>query len=60
PASTTEAALAACAAYGFAGERAAEDDPTGPASYRTAFMDAVASLADDPLDADVESRLSRV
>jgi len=58
--STREAALVACAAYGLAGERAAASEPAGPASYRTAFMDAVASLADDPLDADVESRLSRV
>ena len=58
--STREAALVACTAYGLAGERAAASDPAGPASYRTAFMDAVASLADDPIDADVGSRLSRV
>ncbi|MFD1569302.1 hydroxyethylthiazole kinase [Halorubrum laminariae] len=58
--STLTASLVACAAYGIAGERAAELDPAGPASYRTAFMDAVASLAVDPSDADIESRVSRV
>ncbi|GAB3697859.1 hydroxyethylthiazole kinase [Halorubrum pallidum] len=57
--STREAALVACAAYGIAGERAAASDPAGPASYRTAFMDAVASLAADFSDSDVESRVSQ-
>jgi len=60
PTSTTEAALVACAAYGFAGERAAEGDPAGPASYRTAFMDAVAALASERPVLDVESRIERV
>ncbi|WP_123619359.1 hydroxyethylthiazole kinase [Halorubrum sp. CSM-61] len=60
PASTTEAALAACAAYGFAGERAAEGDPAGPASYRTAFMDAVAALASERPPLDVTSRVEEV
>ena len=60
PASTTEAALAACAAYGIAGEHAAEDDPAGPASYRTAFMDAVAALASERPPVDVASRVERV
>lgn len=60
PASTTEAALAACAAYGFAGERAAEGDPAGPASYRTAFMDAVAALSSERPALDVASRVDRV
>ncbi|PHQ38675.1 hydroxyethylthiazole kinase [Halorubrum persicum] len=60
PASTTEAALAACAAYGLAGERAAEADPAGPASYRTAFMDAVAAVASERPALDVASRVERV
>ncbi|WP_050032491.1 hydroxyethylthiazole kinase [Halorubrum halophilum] len=60
PASTTEAALAACAAYGFAGERAAEGDPAGPASYRTAFMDAVAALASERPALDAASRIEGV
>ena len=59
-ASTTAAALVATTAYGLAGERAAERDPVGPASYRTAFMDAVASLADDPPDVDVTARIQRL
>lgn len=58
--STLAAALVACAAYGIAGERSAASDPAGPASYRTAFMDTVASLAADLSDADVESRVSQV
>ncbi|WP_144922871.1 hydroxyethylthiazole kinase [Halorubrum salsamenti] len=57
---TTEAALAACAAYGFAGERAAAGDPAGPASYRTSFMDAVAALASERPALDVASRIERV
>ena len=60
PASTTEAALVGCAAYGLAGERAAEGDPAGPASYRTAFMDAVAALASERPALDVASRVDRV
>ena len=58
--STTETALVACAAYGLAGERAAEADPAGPASYRRAFMDAVAGLATDRPALDVESRVERI
>ncbi|QWC18120.1 hydroxyethylthiazole kinase [Halorubrum sp. 2020YC2] len=56
----TEAALVATTAYGLAGERAAEASPAGPASYRTAFMDAVASTAADPPAVDVDERVSRV
>ena len=59
-ASTTEAALAGCAAYGIAGERAAEADPAGPASYRTAFMDAVAALASERPALGVASRVEGV
>lgn len=58
--STTEAALVACAAYGLAGERAAEAGPAGPASYRRAFMDAVSGLAADRPALDVESRVERI
>ena len=54
----TEAALTATAAYGLAGERAAATEPAGPASYRTAFMDAVASIAAEPSDLAVENRVS--
>ena len=60
PGSTTEAALAGCAAYGLAGERAAEGDPAGPASYRTAFMDAVAGLAAERPGVDAASRVEEV
>ena len=60
PSSTLEAALAGVAAYGFAGESAADRDPPGPASYRTAFMDAVASLATDRPELDVAPRVTRI
>ena len=56
----TEAALAGTVAYGLAGERAAEAEPPGPASYRTAFMDAVAGMAADPPAVDVEERIDPV
>ncbi|GAB7009248.1 hydroxyethylthiazole kinase [Halorubrum trueperi] len=56
----TDAALAATAAYGLAGERAAAADPDGPASYRTAFMDAVASLAAEGPDADIAPRITPI
>jgi len=59
-ATTAEAALVATAAYGLAGERAAATEPAGPASYRTAFMDAVAATAADPPDAGVVDRVSRI
>ncbi|MFP4218660.1 MAG: hydroxyethylthiazole kinase, partial [Salinarchaeum sp.] len=56
-----EAALAATAAFGVAGERAAAGDYAGPASYRTAFFDTIADL--DPTaeeTAGVKERISRV
>ncbi len=59
PQSTAGAALVGCVAYGVAGERAAATDPAGPASYRTAFMDAVAAVAEDSPEVDVESRVTR-
>lgn len=59
-ATTAEAALVGTAAYGLAGERAAAEDPNGPASYRTAFMDAVAAMAADPPESGVADRASKV
>jgi hydroxyethylthiazole kinase len=56
----TEAALAATTAYGLAGERAAEEASAGPASYRTAFMDAVAATATDPPTVDLGDRVTQV
>ncbi|MFA9516512.1 hydroxyethylthiazole kinase [Halopenitus sp. H-Gu1] len=49
PATTMiDAALLATIAYGLAGEHAGDtEEVAGPASYRTAFMDAVAALARD-------------
>lgn len=52
-----EPALAGAAAFGLAGERAAADgEYAGPASYRTAFMDAIASFDASAAD-DVDERL---
>lgn len=46
-----EAALSGTVAFGLAGERAAADGEwNGPASYRTAFLDAVAALSADVVD----------
>ena len=58
----TEAALVATAAYGLAGEQAAATEPPGPASYRTAFMDAIAAMAADPsgVDAALGDQLSKL
>lgn len=58
--STTEAALFAVAAFGLAGERAADADVAGPASYRTAFMDEVAYVSDEGPLLDVSGRLTPV
>lgn len=57
-----DAALAGTAAFGYAGERAASDgDWNGPASYRTAFCDAVAGLtASDVSDGGVADRIELV
>ena len=44
--------------YGIAGERAADSNPAGPASYRRAFIDAVAALANQPPAAAVETRIT--
>jgi len=57
-----EAALYATLAFGLAGERAAEADlgDAGPASYRTAFFDAVAAMADErPAVDDLGGRVTR-
>lgn len=56
---TTAAGLVGTIAYGVAGELAAETEPSGPASYRTAFMDAVAAMATDPPSVTVGDRLER-
>ncbi|SNR24610.1 hydroxyethylthiazole kinase [Halorubrum vacuolatum] len=53
----TEAMLIATVAFGVAGERAAAGDPPGPASYRTAFMDAVAALAVEASGIDAAGRI---
>ena len=46
---TVEAALSGTAAFGLAGERAATDgEYNGPASYRIAFLDAVAGMSENP------------
>ena len=58
PESTVDAALIAVLAYGLAGERAADETSGGPASYRTAFMDAVAAIADQPPVVAVDERVS--
>lgn len=54
------AALAGTTAFGIAGERAAVDgDWAGPASYQTAFLDAVAGMDPDSLDdVAMDDRLS--
>lgn len=58
--SPTEAALFAVAAFGLAGERAAEADVSGPASYRTAFMDEVAYVASEQPLLEVSGRLTPI
>lgn len=54
-----DAALAGTVAYGIAGERAAKGDYNGPASYRIAFLDAVAGMSDHPPESEDE-RIERV
>lgn len=54
------AALHGTLAFGIAGERAAEIDYHGPASYRTNFLDAVAGLdAETAATLDIGDRVSR-
>ena len=56
------AALTGTAAYGVAGELAAEGafgDYRGPASYKTAFLDAVAGLAEASTP-DIADRIDRI
>lgn len=54
-----EAALSGTAAFGVAGERAATDGTwDGPASYQTAFLDAIAQETGD--DIHLASRLSAI
>ncbi|MCQ4333252.1 hydroxyethylthiazole kinase [Natronomonas sp. F2-12] len=55
-----EAALSGAVGFGLAGERAATDGSyDGPASYRIAFLDAVAGMADRPPESGNE-RIERV
>jgi hydroxyethylthiazole kinase len=55
-----EAALSGAVAFGLAGERAGTDgEYDGPASYRIAFLDAVAGLSDRPPASGAE-RIERV
>ncbi|WP_101295692.1 hydroxyethylthiazole kinase [Halegenticoccus soli] len=44
------ASLDAVLAFGLAAERAAETDPAGPASFKIAFLDAVAALSAEAVD----------
>ncbi|GAB3418725.1 hydroxyethylthiazole kinase [Haloparvum alkalitolerans] len=53
------AAVHASAVYGLAGERAAAEASDGPATYRTAFMDTVAAVADDRPAVDLDERIER-
>ena len=55
-----EAALSGAVAFGLAGERAAADGEwNGPASYRIAFLDAVAGMRSDPPESGAD-RVERV
>ncbi|SEH17083.1 hydroxyethylthiazole kinase [Natronorubrum sediminis] len=57
----TTAAIHATLAFGIAGERAAEREYAGPASYRTNFHDTVAGLAADGVaDRSLEGRIERL
>lgn len=52
----TLATACALAAYGVAAEIAAESDPKGPASFKTAFFDAVYNLTPEALEKRVKIR----
>ena len=57
-----DAALSGTAAFGLAGERAADDGEwNGPASYNVAFLDAIATMAaEGGEDVDAADRIERV
>ncbi len=58
--SPADAALSGTLAFGLAGERAATDgEYTGPASYRIAFLDAVAGMGGSPPESTA-GRIERV
>ncbi|TQQ83584.1 hydroxyethylthiazole kinase [Halonotius terrestris] len=60
---TLTAALHATLAFGLVGERAADIDYNGPASYRTNFLDSVWNLTPDAagdIDDDLSERVERV
>ncbi|WP_247003653.1 hydroxyethylthiazole kinase [Halosolutus gelatinilyticus] len=55
------AAVHGTLAYGLAGERAAERDHDGPASYRTTFLDSVANFSPESVsDLDLGDRVDRL
>ncbi len=57
------AALHATLAFGLVGERAADDEYTGPASYHTNLLDGIWNLtpeAASDLDVDLEDRVERI
>ena len=60
---TLTAALHATLAFGLVGERAANDEYTGPASYHTNLLDGIWNLtpeAASDLDVDLEDRVERI
>ena len=60
---TLTAALHATLAFGLVGERAADDEYTGPASYHTNLLDGIWNLtpeATSDLDVDLDERVARI
>ena len=60
---TLTAALHATLAFGLVGERAADDEYTGPASYHTNLLDGIWNLtpeAASDLDVDFDERVERI
>ena len=60
---TLTAALHATLAFGLVGERAADDEYTGPASYHTNLLDGIWNLtpeAASDLDVDLDDRVERI
>ncbi|MFC6836782.1 hydroxyethylthiazole kinase [Halomarina ordinaria] len=54
------ASVDAVVGYGLAAERAAETEYGGPASYKIRFLDAVAGLSPEAVDADLAGRVTRL
>ena len=60
---TLTAALHATLAFGLVGERAADDEYSGPASYHTNLLDGIWNLtpeAANDLDVDLDNRVERI